>query len=666
MGAEICLRWLISRPCNNCGVAGEQLWAPSRESIAPSNIGRFMASLAERGIGPFASYEDLWRWSIADLARFWTEVARFFAVDYARQPTTMLESEQMPGARWLVDAELNYAAHVLRHCDQSLAIIARSQTRGRIELSGTDLLEQVARARAGFQRLGVGRGDRVAAYMPNVPETIIAFLAAASLGAVWTSCAPEFGVQAVLDRFGQIDPKVLLVIDGYRYAQRVIDRGEEVRAIRAGLPSVTATIAMPYLGASIPAGAISWDDFVADTAPLVFAAVPADHPLYVLYSSGTTGMPKPIIHAHGGILIEHLKVLGLHNDLGPADRFTWFTTTGWMMWNYLVSGLLGGAAIVTLDGDPASPSLDALWQLVADDNVTWFGASAPYFMACRKAGLEPGRDHDLSALRAIGSTGAPLPAEGFHWIYDAVKPEVMLSSISGGTDICSAFVGGCPMVPVVAGKISCRYLGAAVEAFDDKGRSVIGEQGELVITKPMPSMPIGFWGDDDGSRLRAAYFDTYPGVWRHGDWITIDADGSSVITGRSDATLNRGGVRIGTSEIYRVVETIDGITDSLIVHLEDGGGGSGELVLFVTLGGATRLGDVLEPIRQALRTNLSPRHVPDEIHALPSIPTTLSGKKLELPVKKILRGADPDAVASRGALKNPESLDSVAEIARSR
>jgi acetoacetyl-CoA synthetase len=337
-----------------------------------------------------------------------------------------------------------------------------------------------------------------------------------------------------------------------------------------------------------------------------------------------------------------------------------------MMWNYLVSGLLTGAAIVTFDGDPASPSLEALWKMVADEKVTWFGASAPYFMACRKAGLRPGADHDLSALRAIGSTGAPLPAEGFHWIYESVKQDVMLSSISGGTDVCSAFVGGCPMVPVVAGTISCRFLGAAVEAFDDRGQSVVGAQGELVITKPMPSMPIGFWGDDDGSRLRAAYFDTYPGVWRHGDWITLDADGSCVITGRSDATLNRGGVRIGTSEIYRVVETIDGITDSLIVHLEDESGGSGMLVLFVTLGGATRLGDVLEPIRHALRTNLSPRHVPDEIHALPSIPTTLSGKKLELPVKKILRGAEPDAVASRGALKNPESLDSVAEIARSR
>ena len=377
-------------------------------------------------------------------------------------------------------------------------------------------------------------------------------------------------------------------------------------------------------------------------------------------------MPKPIVHGHGGILLEHLKVLGLHADLGPADRFFWFTTTGWMMWNYLVSGLLTGAAIVTFDGDPASPSLDALWQLAAETGITWFGASAPYYMACRKAGVRPATQFDLSNVRAVGSTGAPLPADGFQWVYDEVGSDVMLSSISGGTDVCSAFVGGCPMVPVVAGEISCRYLGAAVEAFDDNGHSVVGRQGELVVTKPMPSMPIGFWGDADGARYRAAYFDTYPGVWRHGDWITLDDKGSCVITGRSDATLNRGGVRIGTSEIYRVVETIAGINDSLIVHLEDMGGGGGSLVLFVVLDDGVQIDDLIDPIRQALRSSLSPRHVPDEIHALPSIPTTLSGKKLELPVKKILRGADPDSVASRGALKNPESLDAVADLARTR
>jgi len=470
----------------------------------------------------------------------------------------------------------------------------------------------------------------------------------------------------VLDRFGQIDPKVLLVVDGYRYGSREIDRRAEVRAIRDGLPSLRATVALPYLTDDTMPDAIMWSELVSEPGRVEFEQVPADHPLYVLYSSGTTGMPKPIVHGHGGILLEHLKVLHLHADLRPSDRFFWFTTTGWMMWNYLVSGLLTGATIVTFDGDPASPSLDCLWGLAEQAEITWFGASAPYFMACRKSGLRPGRTFDLSRIRVVGSTGAPLPADGFRWIYESVGSELLLSSMSGGTDICSGFVGGCPMVPVVAGEISCRYLGAAVEAFDDNGRSVVGEQGELVLTKPMPSMPVGFWGDDDGSRYRAAYFDTYPGVWRHGDWITIDEDGSCVITGRSDATLNRGGVRIGTSEIYRVVEAIDGIDDSLIVHLEDSDGGAGALVLFVALRDDVALDMVVVPIKSALRSSLSPRHVPDEIHALHSIPTTLSGKKLELPVKKILRGADPQTVASRGALKNPDSLDEVTEVAAAR
>ncbi len=639
------------------------LWSPTLDSIAHSNIGRFMAWLGERGIGPFDSYDALWRWSVDDLAGFWGAVWEFFDVRASRPYTQVLDSPTMPGTRWFVDATLNYAEHILRHQGERPAILSYSQSRPFSTLTWHELIEQVGRARAGFQRLGVGRGDRVAAYLPNIPETIIAFLATASLGAVWTSCAPEFGVQAALDRFGQIDPKVLLVVDGYRYGSRDIDRRAEVQAIRDGLSSLKATVAVPYLGNDNMPGAITWSELVAESKPLAFEQVEADHPLYVLYSSGTTGMPKPIVHGHGGIMLEHLKVLGLHADLGPADRFFWFTTTGWMMWNYLVSGLLTGASIVTFDGDPASPTLDALWSLAEGAEITWFGASAPYYMACRKAGLRPARDFDLSKLRAVGSTGAPLPADGFDWIYDEVGRSVMLSSISGGTDVCSAFVGGCPMVPVVAGEISCRYLGAAVEAFDDVGRSVVGSQGELVVTKPMPSMPVGFWGDADGSRFRATYFDNYPGVWRHGDWITIDDKGSCVITGRSDATLNRGGVRIGTSEIYRVVETIGGISDSLIVHLEDMGGGGGVLVLFVVLDEGVVLDDIVGPIKLALRNGLSPRHVPDEIHALPSIPTTLSGKKLELPVKKILRGADPDSVASRGALKNPESLDAVVEVA---
>src|SRR3954453_635014 len=647
-------------------MSAARLWPPTAQSIAGSNIGRFNTWLDQRGIGTFSSYNELWRWSVTDIAAFWTGTAEYFEISTSAPYTEIIDEPVMPGARWLVDPKLNYAEHILRHQIDGTAIIAHSQTRRPSSLSWAELADQVGRARAGLQRLGVERGDRVAAYLPNVPETIVAFLATASLGAIWSSCAPEFGVQAVLDRFGQIDPTVLLVVDGYRYGTRDIDRRAEVRSIREGLPSLAATVGVPYLSDEPMAGTIPWSDVVAETGTLEFEQVAADHPLYVLYSSGTTGMPKPIIHGHGGILLEHLKVHHLLLDLRPSDRFFWFTTTGWMMWNYLVSGLLTGSTIVTFDGDPASPSLDCLWGLAEQAGITWFGGSAPYFMACRKAGLRPGHTFDLSRVRVVGSTGAPLPADGFRWVYDSVGSDLLLSSMSGGTDICSGFVGGCPMVPVVAGEISCRYLGAAIEAFDESGHSVVGQQGELVITKPMPSMPVGFWGDTDGSRYRAAYFDTYPGVWRHGDWITINEDGSSVITGRSDATLNRGGVRIGTSEIYRVVEALEGIDDSLIVHLEDPDGGSGVLVLFVALSDGVELGAVIDPIKSGLRRDLSPRHVPDEIHALDSIPTTLSGKKLELPVKKILRGADPDAVASRGALKNPDSLDEVAQVAAPR
>ncbi|HEY0520568.1 MAG TPA: acetoacetate--CoA ligase [Ilumatobacteraceae bacterium] len=645
----------------------ELLWTPTPEAISHSNIGRFAAWLEARGSGPFPSYDALWQWSVDDVAAFWAAVWEFFDVHTSTPCSVVLDSPKMPGTKWFVGARLNYAEHILRHDGDTTAILGYSQTRPPSSMTWNELAGQVGRARVGLQRLGVGVGDRVAAYMPNVSETIIAFLATASLGAIWTSCAPEFGVQAVLDRFGQIEPKVLLVVDGYRYGSRDIDRRAEVQAIRNGLPGLDATVALAYLHADTIPDTTSWDDLVSTEGPLEFEQVESDHPLYVLYSSGTTGMPKAIVHGHGGILLEHLKVLGLHADLGASDRFFWFTTTGWMMWNYLVSGLLTGAAIVTFDGDPAAPTLDTLWRLAEDAGITWFGASAPYYMACRKAGLRPRDDHDLSAIRAVGSTGAPLPADGFRWIYDSVGSNVMLSSISGGTDVCSAFVGGCPMVPVLAGEISCRYLGAAVEAYDETGRPVVGQQGELVITKPMPSMPVGFWGDADGRKLEAAYFDAYPGVWRHGDWITLDEHGSCVITGRSDATLNRGGVRIGTSEIYRVVESVEGVSDSLIVHLEDvDGGGAGVLVLFVALDGDVAVETVRDRVKASLRTNLSPRHVPDEVHAVPSIPTTLSGKKLELPVKKILRGASPDDVASRGSLKNPESLDAVAAIARTR
>jgi acetoacetyl-CoA synthetase len=643
---------------------GRVLWSPPPDAGERSRLGRYLRWLdAERGrrFDP-ADYGGVWRWSVDDLDGFWQSIWDHFRLESATPTGPAVADARMPGARWFPTAEVNYAAHALRSEPSGPALVGLSQSRGRVELSMADLRDLVARCRAGLVRAGVGRGDRVAAYLPNAPETVVAFLAAASLGAVWSSCAPEFGTRSVVDRLRQIEPVVLLAVDGYRYGERVVERSGEVAAIRDALPSLRATVTVGYLdpGARLD-GTLTWDELVAEAAAPACDDVPFDHPLYVLYSSGTTGLPKAIVHGHGGILVEHHKVLALHADLGPGDRFFWFSTTGWMMWNYLVSGLLVGAAPVLFDGDPGHPDLGALWRMAGEEGVTFFGTSAPFLLACRKAGVVPSAEADLSALQAVGSTGAPLPAEGFEWVYEAVRPDLLLSSISGGTDVCTAFVGGCPLVPVRAGEISCRYLGARVEAYDEAGRPVVGEQGELVITAPMPSMPVGFWGDDDGSRYRAAYFEDRPGVWTHGDWITVYADGACVITGRSDATLNRGGVRMGTAELYSVVEALPEVADSLVVHLEDREGGPGRLVLFVTPAGGVPLDDALrDRIRAALRTELSPRHVPDEIHEVPGVPRTLSGKKLEIPVKRILGGADPDRAASRGSLANPDVLDAYA------
>ena len=640
---------------------GTVLWEPPEDARETTRMGAFLDAAEDRFGLELPDYAAAWEWSVTETEDFWQAVVDFFDVRFHRDPTDVLGRTEMPGAEWFPGATLNYAEHLLRETGSRPAIIARSQTRGPIELSFDELRHQVACAAAGLRALGVGEGDRVAAYAPNIPETIVAFLATASLGAIWSSCAPEFGTRSVVERIAQIEPKVLVTVDGYRYGDKEVDRRDEVAHIREQLPTLEATVAIPYLHpgeASIP-DALAWNELLAhDGDELEFTPVPFAHPLYVLYSSGTTGLPKPIVHGHGGILIEHLKVLGLHHDLGEDDRFFWFTTTGWMMWNYLVSGLAVGAAIVLFDGDPGHPDLMTLWDLAADTGITVLGVSAPFLMNCRKQGLTPGRDRDLSAIRGVGSTGAPLPPEGFAWVYEEVGRDLVLGSASGGTDVCTAFVLGCPLVPVRAGELQVRALGAKVEAFDEDGRSVVGQRGELVITAPLPSMPVGFWGDDDGSRYREAYFDTYPGVWRHGDWIRITEHGSAVITGRSDATLNRGGVRMGTSEFYSVVEDLEEVKDSLVVHLDDGSD-AGRLVLFVALAdGSTELPDDLAgTIARALRANLSPRHVPDELHAVPAVPRTLSGKKLEVPVKRLMEGTSAKEAASRDALADPHALD---------
>jgi len=642
------------------------LWTPRPDAREQSRIGAYMAGL-ERDSGlAFDGYDALLRWSTDELGPFWRSVWDHFGVRSDSDPGPALVDDRMPGARWFPDARLNWAEHCLRLAsrgDDEVVVIGRSDSRGRVTLTVAELREQVARVRAGLERLGVGSGDRVAAYLPNVPEAAIGLLATASLGAVWSSCAPEFGTRSVVDRLSQIEPKVLLTVDGYRYGERAVDRTDEVAEIRAALPSLAATVVLPYLdpySVRVP-DAIGWAELTAESGGLAFASVPFDHPLFVLYSSGTTGLPKPIVHGHGGILLEHLKILGLQHDLGAADRFFWYSTTGWMMWNYLVSGLAVGATIVLFDGAPAHPDLGALWRLAAEEELTYFGTSAPFLMACRRDGVRPGELADLSRLRGIGSTGAPLPVDGFRYVYDAISPSVHLESVSGGTDVCTAFVGASPLVPVWEGEISCRALGCAVEAYSPEGRPLTGEQGELVITRPMPSMPVGFWNDPSGERYRAAYFERWPGVWRHGDWITFTERGSCVISGRSDATLNRGGVRIGTAEFYSVVEAMPEVADSLVIHVDEGD----RLLLFLALRDGHDLTDALrERVRAKLRGALSPRHVPDEIHAVHAIPRTLSGKKLEVPVKRILAGTPADVAASRGSLADPSSLDPFVAMAR--
>ena len=680
----------------------EPMWAPSPVRVEHANLTRYLRWLRDRRGLRFASYDELWRWSVEDLDGFWASLWEFFEVGGpgGPAPAPALAERRMPGARWFPGATLNNAELSLRRRDDHPALLFGNEAGKRGTLSYAELGRRVAAAAAGLRGLGVAKGDRVVAYLPNVPETVIAMLATASIGAIWSSCAPEFGVSSVVDRFAQIEPKVLVTVDGYHYNGAWHDRRDALAEIRRQLPTLEATVLVGATGreaspgqgegdrgaeghpatgearatgqspATRPSpatgnGTVSWDRLLEDGAgaDLVFEPVAFDHPLWVLYSSGTTGLPKAIVHGHGGITLELLKSISLQLDLGAADRFFWFTTTGWMMWNFLVGGLLLGSTVVLYDGSPGHPDMGALWRFAERSRMTYLGTSAAFVLASMKAGVQPAREADLSALHSIGSTGSPLPPEGFAWLYEHVAPDILVGSTSGGTDVCTSFVTSCPLLPVHPGEIQCRALGAKVESFDQDGRSVVGQVGELVVTEPLPSMPLFFWNDPDGERYRDSYFSTWPGVWRHGDWIEITKRGSCIISGRSDSTLNRGGVRMGTAEFYRVVEGLDEVVDSLVVDASDPGG-EGRLLLFVVLRPGAELDDELQRrIRAAVRAELSPRHVPDRIAAIAEVPRTLSGKKLEVPVKRVLAGVPLDQAVSEGALANPAAIHQVVALA---
>jgi len=656
---------------------GDVLWTPSAELRRESLLGQF---LDRQGLD---DYDALWRWSVTEIEEFWRTIWDHFEVMASGQdqreledpsPDVVLEERVMPGASWFPGTELNYAEHIFRgKADDEVALVYASELRELSELRWVELRERVAAVREGLRSLGVTRGDRVVAYLPNGPEAVIAFLATASLGATWSSCSPDFGPGSVVDRFAQIEPKVLFCVDGYRYGGKDFDRVETIAQIASQIPSLERIVVVPYLSAAPElsvleerqsATPMTWGQLLDLGAgvELAFERVPFDHPLWVLYSSGTTGLPKAIVHGHGGILLEQLKK-GLHLDAKTGDRVFWFTTTGWMMWNFLLGVLLTPASIVLYDGNPATPDMGVLWDLAERTGTTCFGTSAAYIAACMKDGVEPGTGRDLSLLHSVGSTGSPLSPEGFQWVYDHVGSDTWLFSTSGGTDLCTAFVGGVPLLPVYRGELQARCLGANVQAFDDQGNSVVDEVGELVITEPMPSMPVFLWGDEDGSRYRASYFEMYPGIWRHGDWIEITSRGTAIIYGRSDSTINRGGIRMGTSEIYRAVSAIPQVVDALVVDVPRPGT-EGWMPLFVVLDNGAELDDDLTAeIKRRIREQCSPRHVPNEVFQIAEVPRTLSGKVLEVPVKRILMGEPPDQAASRDSPANPSSLDYFTELA---
>lgn len=639
-----------------------KLWEPSKDRIENANVTHYMNWLKESMGLNFNNYNELWAWSVAEVEAFWSSIWTYFNVQSTTPYDTVLAESRMPGAQWFPNTQLNYAEHIFRNKSNREAIIYASELRDTQSLSWQTLEEQVGAIAAWLKELGVEKGDRVVAYVANMPEAIVAFLACASIGAIWSSCSPEFGSRSVVDRFKQIEPKVLIAVDGYRYGGKNFDRMETVKAIQEAIPTLEQTLFIPYLNESpdmslLPQTSI-WGEGLNKYkgAPLYFERVPFDHPLWILFSSGTTGIPKAIVQGQGGILLEHLKALSLHTDLKEEDRFFWYTTTGWMMWNFLVSGLLTGATVILYDGSPVHPSPEALWEFAEETGMTVFGTSAGFLTACMKEGLEPGATHDLSRLKAIGSTGSPLPESGFEWVYSHVKKDLLLASVSGGTDVCSAFILGSPILPVYVGELQCRGLGCAIEAFDENGHPT-EDIGELVLTKPIPSMPLYFWNDETGEKYTQSYFDTYPDIWRHGDYLKVNEHGGCVIYGRSDATINRGGVRMGTSEIYSAVEKLPAIQDSLIVDIHVDGDHS-VMPLFVVLKEGNQLDqDLKNDIKRVIREECSPRHIPSDILQVEAIPRTINGKKLEVPIKKILTGVPIEKAANPGSLSNPDSLE---------
>lgn len=643
---------------------GDLLWQPSSRDVEQANLTRYINWLkSQRGLD-FEDYQALWRWSISDIEAFWASLWDYFDIVASEPYTTVLAERTMPGAEWFAGAKLNYTENFFRQkTDERPALLYQAENSPLIEISWQQLHDQTAQLAQALKSMGIQRGDRVVAYLPNIPEAVIALLATASLGAIWSSCPPDFGDRSVLDRFSQIEPKVLIAVDGYQWGGKTFDRTEVVTQLQAALPTLDKTILISQLTddavTKTLTNTVLWGELLSSSAasPLAFEQVPFDHPLWVLYSSGTTGLPKPIVQSQGGILLEHLKTIHLTFDLKPEDRFFWFSSTGWMMWNLLIGGLFNGTPVILYNGSPGYPDLNVLWQLAEESGMTYFGTGAAFIQACIKAGIQPNQQFDLSHIRALGSTGSPLPPNGFGWVYDNVNGNLALESFSGGTDLCTGFIGGVRTQPIYAGELQGPSLGAAVASFNIKGEPVSDEVGELVITEPMPSMPLFFWNDPGMTRYRESYFEMFPGIWRHGDWIKINERNGCIIYGRSDSTINRQGIRMGTSEIYRVVQSFESVADSLIIDLEMLGRESA-LPLFVVIRDGSALDDALrQQIKQKLRRDVSPRHVPNEIIQIDQVPYTLSGKKMEVPIRKILLGMDIEQAANPGAMRNPKSLD---------